>query len=758
MSNDVKVNFKVIDQVTSEVKKINNSLNGFTDNITKSLKNFRGVASVTAVGVGAFYGLARAIDTCVKAAKEDELAQNRLNAALGYTSISLNLQTKALSDQHKMTQGEIVNIQQITARYFKNAEAIEKLTPAIINMSAVTGESTDKIAEQLASAIKTGKGLKQYGINLKDTATEQERIFKLTSEVNKIFGAQAEVTENLKGPMHEINTQIQELQGNIGSLLLVAKDIPFVSDAMTLVIDTLKGWNDIAFKKQQEELQKEIKKSSDAIISHRRDLDNLQETLKRFQGDEKIAIQIGTTFKLLNKAEVEKQIEETQKLLGIESNKYSGKKGLTNNGELSEDALKAQKKIEEDINKFKINAISDRLDKEKAQTIAHFKELTELATEQGLSTKTIEETLASELKRIEEEKTKFIEEQNQKQLEEAKKTSEERVRLITDEINKEKEYKNIIEDLYLTKTQLEDKAKKKEISDKYNKGIDAAYSSGKTFLGNILQNTRDQRLSDVDSARKEKSKYIVNVDENKYEQELNKFNESYGTNTDTVKSRFEQERIAAQEHFNEMINLYGTTSEKQKQIELQRTNALKLIDNEEKKVRKQNASDFLKNQLGTLQMLTEGNKKFSAINKTIAIASVTYDTVIAAMAAYKSAVKLGGVLGIVAGVAAAALVTANGLMQVSKIVNTKAYASGIRNTRDEFAQVHKDEIIHLPRGSEVINKRESVELIKEQQLVVNMFFEDRTSETYKIMQKDIKSGKIDQLVREITKRQQKVTY
>lgn len=305
--------YSLIDDISPKLDNINKKLDDTDkkvestgDSGTKSFNSMGGsLGSLATKATGAIAVISLltvGIKKCADAAREDELAQNKLNAALGYTSIALGIQTKALAEQHKMTQGEIVNVQQITAQYFKSAAAIELLTPAIINMATATDQSTESIAEQLGAAIKTGRGLRQYGLDLKDCKTEAERLEKISRDVNDRFGAQATAVENLNSPLKDITTQLSEAAGNVGKFFLAFEKTPIVKSALDMVLNTLKGFNSFLDPKSTVEPEiVQLKRLEEELIK--------LEEIKKKGGD--VAFLDGTTFKKIE--DLPKTIEETKK-------------------------------------------------------------------------------------------------------------------------------------------------------------------------------------------------------------------------------------------------------------------------------------------------------------------------------------------------------------------------------------------------------------------------------------------------------------
>jgi hypothetical protein len=321
------------------------------EKVLSGLKDI-GAAVGSAFAVEKIFEFARATR---EAAKEDELAQNRLNAAIGGVSAALNIQAQNLSKQYVMQQGEIVRTQQIISLHIQNKDAIQKLTPAILNMALATGQSAESIADQLTSAIQTGRGLRGYGITIKECTTEQERIESITRQVNARFGEQAKASVECKDPLDKLTISMGEFMGQVGNF----SKLPIVADALNMLTEAFGAFNDMATRAAQDEATKEIVAKTEKMVSLGAHIKELQSQLASIsETQQKIVSFKGGKVEIISRAQIESEIaklkEEQQLLMG---NKKGG--GITVGDGVDDEVFQYQQKQQELIDKI-VNANMDK--------------------------------------------------------------------------------------------------------------------------------------------------------------------------------------------------------------------------------------------------------------------------------------------------------------------------------------------------------------------------------------------------------------
>lgn len=118
---------------------------------------------------------------------------------------------------------QIIGVFEQLATFGKLSEnQINDLTPVIINFAAKSGTSLKEATSIILSAIEgQGKGLKQYGINIKDAKTEVERFGLIMTELKpKVEGAAAAFGDTTQGNIEKTKIRFKELAEEIGNQVL----------------------------------------------------------------------------------------------------------------------------------------------------------------------------------------------------------------------------------------------------------------------------------------------------------------------------------------------------------------------------------------------------------------------------------------------------------------------------------------------------------------------------------------------------------
>ena len=198
-----------------------------------------------AIGVGAaMWGAKKLIDgmkAVIALAAEQQLAEKKLQAALGKTSKSLLNYAKELQ---KVTRyGDEVTLTAMTmiASFVKDEEAIKLATKATMDLAAAKGfdlvTAADLVSKTLGS---TTNALTRYGIVVEGAVGSTERLNSMTENIAAVFGGQAQAQANTyTGKIDQMKNAIGDLGEAIGESLL-----PFLADmaeSITGVVEDLTG-------------------------------------------------------------------------------------------------------------------------------------------------------------------------------------------------------------------------------------------------------------------------------------------------------------------------------------------------------------------------------------------------------------------------------------------------------------------------------------------------------------------------------------
>jgi hypothetical protein len=201
-----------------------------------------GFKVLTTAAAGVFGGLVAGAGLAVKAAAENEAAQQRLAQILRTTGKATSDQIKGLNEQADALErvgvvsgGNITALQAQLATFDLQADTIAKLTPAIADYvvaekgATASAEDFKSMTNGLAQALNGQFGaLTRVGFVLDDTTkelisngTEAERAAALVEVLNSTYGGfNASLRETTEGRMIALRNSLGKLQEDIGKILL----------------------------------------------------------------------------------------------------------------------------------------------------------------------------------------------------------------------------------------------------------------------------------------------------------------------------------------------------------------------------------------------------------------------------------------------------------------------------------------------------------------------------------------------------------
>lgn len=179
------------------------------------------------VAGAAFFG-ARAIISGLKKivdlAGEQEMAEKKLEAALGRTSKALLLQASALQTMSMFGDEAIIEAQALIAAFVDDEEAIKKATQATLDLAAAKGMDLTAAADLVSKTLGSStNAMSRYGIEVEGAVGSTERLDSLTGNIADKFGGQAKAqTETMAGAMQQMSMAVGDAGEKMGSLLAPA--------------------------------------------------------------------------------------------------------------------------------------------------------------------------------------------------------------------------------------------------------------------------------------------------------------------------------------------------------------------------------------------------------------------------------------------------------------------------------------------------------------------------------------------------------
>jgi hypothetical protein len=218
MAIDVKLTLQ--DQATRVYNQFVGNVNSKAATLDNTMKSL-GTTIGAAFSIGAMVSFA-------KAAADAEAGTVALRNALKNTGDVNEATTQAFLDQadalKKKTavdDDEIKRVQSLTIAMTGNAAAAMQLTPAILDLAQGMGISTEAAAKMFSKSVEGSEGLKKAGIVIGNTATEAERLAKISQAVEEKWGgAAAAFASTDAGKIKQITLAVEDLEKGVGKVFL----------------------------------------------------------------------------------------------------------------------------------------------------------------------------------------------------------------------------------------------------------------------------------------------------------------------------------------------------------------------------------------------------------------------------------------------------------------------------------------------------------------------------------------------------------
>ena len=263
----IKVNTKGAKKSEREVKGLSKSLNG--------LAKSAALAAGAYIGAGALLG---GIRKSIDAFGEQELAEKKLESALGRTSRALLAQASALQQVTTFGDEAIITAQSLIASFVDDEEQIKKATKATLDLAAAKGMDLTAAADLVSKTLGSStNAMSRYGIEVTGAVGSTERLESLTSNIAKVFGGQASAhADTMSGAITQMSNATGDAAEKMGALLAPA------------VIKTARFFKGAA-------------EAVGAYLDNLRDLD--KDEIVTIENQDRLAVEIGKTEKELSNLE-----------------------------------------------------------------------------------------------------------------------------------------------------------------------------------------------------------------------------------------------------------------------------------------------------------------------------------------------------------------------------------------------------------------------------------------------------------------------
>ncbi len=210
-------NTHIIEVKTTGATKSKQQING----ISTGLKS---MAKQAALAAGAYFGaraLLGAVQSSIDLFGKQELAEKKLETALGRTSQALLNQAKALQQVTMFGDEAIIEAQALIGAFVDDEEAVAAATKATLDLAAAKGfdlvAAADLVSKTLGSSTNA---LSRYGIEVVGAVGSTERLESLTGNLARVFGGQAtEQANTMTGAIAQMNNALGDAGEVMGEVL-----------------------------------------------------------------------------------------------------------------------------------------------------------------------------------------------------------------------------------------------------------------------------------------------------------------------------------------------------------------------------------------------------------------------------------------------------------------------------------------------------------------------------------------------------------
>lgn len=192
-----------------------------TRNLSFSLSVLRSKLLIAAFG---FATINKSLGSFVRAQGEQELAEKKLEQALGKVNKGLLGQASALQQVTAFGDETIISAQALLAAFVKDEDQLKKATEATLDLAAAKGmdlaSAADLVGKTLGSSTNS---LSRYGIEVEGAVGSTGRLNTLVNSIANAFGGQAKAqADTLTGSIEQMQNAIGDTSEAIGALMAPA--------------------------------------------------------------------------------------------------------------------------------------------------------------------------------------------------------------------------------------------------------------------------------------------------------------------------------------------------------------------------------------------------------------------------------------------------------------------------------------------------------------------------------------------------------
>tara|TARA_Y100000356_G_scaffold2885_1_gene2234 strand:- start:293 stop:2392 length:2100 start_codon:yes stop_codon:yes gene_type:complete len=219
----------LVEQRVSSNTKTHRSHSKILDSLKGKFAVLRNSLLLYAFGYGI---LKKSIGGVISSYAEQQLAERKLEQALGRTSSALLSHASALQGVTTFGDETIISAQALLAAFVDDEQQLKRATIATLDLAAAKGmdlaSAADLVGKTLGSSTNS---LSRYGIEVEGAVGSTQRLDTLTRNISNTFGGQA------KAQAETLSGSIQQMQNSMGDAAELMGQV--LEPAMLVVVDLL---------------------------------------------------------------------------------------------------------------------------------------------------------------------------------------------------------------------------------------------------------------------------------------------------------------------------------------------------------------------------------------------------------------------------------------------------------------------------------------------------------------------------------------
>tara|TARA_R110002110_G_scaffold70624_2_gene189218 strand:+ start:29 stop:1741 length:1713 start_codon:yes stop_codon:yes gene_type:complete len=270
-----------------------------------------GLAKQAGIAAASYFGtraLLNGIKSSIDLFGKQELAEKKLEAALGKTSQKLLNQAKAIQQVTIFGDEQVIEAQALIGSFVKEEEAIAAATKATLDLAAAKGMELTVAADLVSKTLGSStNALSRYGIEVTGAVGSTERLESLTGNLAEVFGGQATAQANtMSGALAQMSNAAGDAQEALGKTLEPV--VTIIAGKMKAAAEAFQGFIQTTTETGVEKTIREIKELGG-------DTSDLELSLNKIQQSQSLTKLGGESRKVSEiQKDIKSQIEDQNKL------------------------------------------------------------------------------------------------------------------------------------------------------------------------------------------------------------------------------------------------------------------------------------------------------------------------------------------------------------------------------------------------------------------------------------------------------------